>query len=111
MTDNRYSVSILTKNRDTHKLEKSSLGFTEFCYNVGYSLKCVLNEVEKEFIKTYGTNRTNWSEQTILDFSRIRSRLLDAANNVERLPTTLCYNGKSINTLSGGEYVAKMTGQ
>lgn len=107
-----YSVNVAYRNRETGAIEARRYPFEEYCLDIGYSLKRTLRLVEDAFQDIQNDkSKEDWSEDVLKSFQRIRGALLDNANNIERLPQTLSYKGRSINSLSGSEHVAQLIGE
>lgn len=102
-----YTVNITYKNRNLESVNERCYPFDSYCQEQRFNITKTLNEVEHAFCELQGgKQKENWSSDAVDLFQRIRNKLLDAANNIGRLPQNLCCNGKNINAVSQGEYFA-----
>lgn len=107
-----YNVAVSYRNRDTGAMETRRYPFSDYCLDTGYSLKRVLRLVEDAFQDLQDNKpKEEWSDEAVRAFQKIRGQLLDCANNIERLPSTLYYQGKNVNSLTGSEYLAQILGE
>jgi hypothetical protein len=72
----------------------------------------VITDIENVFFQMEGANpKKYWSDEHKEQFAQIRHKLLNAANDINRIPMNMCKDGVNINTMSPSQYVAeKLTG-
>jgi hypothetical protein len=69
----------------------------------------VIMEVEDTIYHLQGSrSKDEWDYETMEHFQKIRHKLLDQANAIERLPQTLHYKGVSCASVNLGEYLANI---
>jgi hypothetical protein len=103
-----YTVEIRRRNADLNIVRQEKVPLTVFCDEQRRRLTYLIAEVENTLCDILGKPRGEWDELTTDAFADVRRRLLDAANNIARLPENLCCNGANINTISATEYIANM---
>ena len=104
-----YTVKTEFVNKETGERFSQVFPFDAYCNNLSYQLKQVLYEVENAFYRSENyKDRDQWDEETKDAFVKIRKKLLNGINGIARLPNTLCYQGHSCNSLTGGEFIAKL---
>lgn len=109
---NDFTVMVNYYNKETGASAKQVYDFNEFAVHHSYQLKRLIDEIELVFSKTEGTtNKDLWKESTRSAFNRLRQKLLNSANAIERLPKTLCYQGVPCNNVKVSELLANMIDQ
>lgn len=80
--------------------------YTDHIYN---ELKSLVRDVESvlSYLQNY-KDKDNWDPEALEDFQTIRKKLLNNANNIGRLPQTLCYKGVPCANVSMSEIIAKI---
>lgn len=100
-----YTVSIKVKDQETGQFVYQSMPLERYCRNIKKGLTGALINVENFFALQAGTpDKRLWAEKDLEDFNEIRKSLLNAANNIERLP----YSTKHKNVPICGKSMTEM---
>ena len=103
---NDLTVKIEYKNRNMETVIEKEYLFTQYTDLIANELTSVITDVENAFYAfEHGEQRENWSEESVQRFKEIRHKLLDHANSIKRLPSTLRYNGAPIGSMNIGEFL------
>lgn len=109
---NDYTVNITYKNRSLEDVSQRSYPLSDYCQEQKINLLHTITDVENAFYTLQGNQSKNeWSQDAMELFQRIRHKLLDCANNVERLPKNLCHKGTNIGAMNSADYIADVVNQ
>lgn len=104
---NDYTVNIVYKNRSLENVDQKSYSLSDYCQGQKLNLMHVIADVENAFyILQDGKSKDEWSSEAIDLFQRIRHKLLDSANSVERLPRNLCLKGVNVSAMDSADFIA-----
>lgn len=104
---NDFTVTIDYKNRDLEKIGERTYNFDQYAEMIKLELMRVIMDVEDSFYRILDSKpKEEWPKEVMSDFQKIRHKLLDQANAVERLPNTLQYKGIPCNTKNLSEVLA-----
>ena len=107
--DTDYTVKVELYNKNADERYTKVYPFGAYVNNIAYDLKQLLRDVENLCYQVEGyKERQDWSEESQETFGKMRKRLLNNINNIQRLPDTLCCKGVPINSMSSGEMMAKI---
>lgn len=103
-----FKVSVEYKNRDLETVVEKQYGFVDYTDMVNLELKHVLMDIEDAFYVFSGNKqKSEWNQDLIDRFNKIRHKILDQANAIKRLPENLRYRDIPANTMNFSEYIAK----
>jgi len=106
---NDYTVNIIYKNRSLESVSQRSYPFADYCQEQKLNLMHIITDVENAFYCLQDNqSKESWTPEAMETFQRIRHKLLDAANSIERLPRNLYCKGKNIGAMNGSEYIAEI---
>lgn len=107
-----YTVNIQFKNKDLETVATRSYTLSNYCEELRFNVMKTIMDVENAFYELQGEKgKRQWDDDTLAMFNRIRHNLLNTANNIQRLPSNLYHNGRNINAIGSGEYVANIVNQ
>lgn len=87
-----FTVKIAYKNRNLENVSSRTYDFQQYAEMVKLELMRIIMDVEDAFYTLQGGKaKEEWDEETMNRFQKIRHKLLDQANAVERLPQNLYY--------------------
>lgn len=102
-----WIVKIEYKNKKLETVIEREYPFDQYTDLIGSELMGVITDVENVFYKIEGgKQRDEWREDNKQMFRTIKHKLLDHANSIRRLPSTLNYKGIPANTISFSQYLA-----
>ncbi len=102
-----YTVKITYRNETLKPVSQRVLPLNDYCREQRQTLMHVIADVETVFYSLLGNeSKEDWPPEAVEAFQKIRHRILDAANNIERLPNNLHYKNTPISFMSGADYVA-----
>lgn len=97
---NDYTVNITYKNRALEPVGERSYPFASYCAEQKFNITRTLIDIENVFYHfNNGRPKEMWEKEDQEYFHHIRHKLLDVANNIERLPQNLCRNGVNISCM------------
>lgn len=104
-----YTVKVDYVSNQTGERFQRVYPFAGYMNNMAFELKQVLYETENVFFELEDhKDRAEWSEDSKAAFGKIRRKLLNSINSVQRLPETLHCKGISINSVPASEMLAHM---
>lgn len=102
-----WIVKIEYKNENMETVVEKDYDFHQYTEMLHLELMRIIMEVEDAFYFFTGKQKDDWDEETVKRFKKIRHKLLDQANAIKRLPTTLSYKGVPANQIPLSEYIAR----
>lgn len=103
-----WKVKIEYKNKDLETVVEKEYDFIDYTEMLNLELKRVLMDIEDAFYFFSGNKqKADWDNALTERFNKIRHKLLDQANAIKRLPSTLSYKNIPANSMSFGEYLAR----
>ena len=107
-----FTVRVEFYNKATDSKIVRVFDFDSYTANIYHEIKALVGDVEGAFTRLENfKNKEDWDEDTREQFQSIRKKLLNNANNVARLPQTLCYKGVPCSNVSLSEIIADMLNQ
>jgi len=104
---NDYTVNIVYKNRSLEDVSQKSYPLSDYCQGQKLNLMHVIADVENAFYALQdGKSKDDWTIEATDLFQRIRHKLLDSANSIERLPRNLCCKGMNVSAMDSADYIA-----
>lgn len=104
-----FTVKIEYLNKNLEQIKQKSYTFNEYVGMLELEIKRLILDVEDGFYRLEnGKQKSEWSEETLRSFNRIRHKLLDVGNSIGRLPKTLHYKGVSCSEAKLSEVIADM---
>ena len=104
---NDFTVKVSYRNKESSDLREWSYDFKQYTEMMKRELMRVIMDVEDTIYHLQGSrSKDEWDTETMERFQRIRHKLLDQANAIERLPGNLCYKGINCANISMGELLA-----
>lgn len=102
-----FTVTIEFRDKDLKKVGERSYTFNEYSELLKMELFRVIMDVEDMLYCKFGSKQ-EWDSDVDASFQKIRHKLLDLANSVERLPSKLRYKGVSCASVNLSEVLAQM---
>jgi len=103
-----FKVKIEYKNKDLETVVEKEYSFIDYTETLNIELKRILTDIEDAFYYLSGNKqKSEWSDELIDRFNKIRHKMLDQANAIKRLPENLSYKGIRGNTMPFSEFIAK----
>lgn len=108
--NNDFTVKVVHRSKDSAQEWKEwSYDLTQYAYVTKRELVRVITDVEDALYAAQGDkSKEDWDEDTMTRFQRIRHKLLDQANAIERLPQNLYYKNVNCMSQSASEMLAQM---
>lgn len=103
---NDITIRIIYKNRDMEITGVHDYSLVDYSNLISSEIKSVITDVENLVLHTKG-DKSDWDDDTMKMFQKIRHELLDHANSIGRLPSNICYKGESCNSISMSDFIAK----
>lgn len=104
---NDFTVKVAYRNKETADMREWTYDFKQYTEMMKRELMRIIMEVEDTIYHLQGTrSKDEWDTETMERFQKIRHKLLDQANAIERLPNSLHYRGVSCANISSGELLA-----
>ena len=101
-----YTVKITYKNKSLETISQREVSLVDYCKEQRQNLMHIIADVESAFyLLQPNKNKDEWSAETMEAFQKIRHKVLDSANNVERLPKNIYYKNCNISAIDATEYV------
>ena len=107
MSMNDFTVKVSYRNKDVSDMREWTYDFKQYTEMMKRELTRVIMEVEDVIYHLQGSrSKDDWDTETMDRFQKIRHKLLDQANAVERLPYSLHYKNVSCASINIGELLA-----
>lgn len=104
-----FTVKISYKNKNLEKVNEQVYGLKQYLEMTKLELMRIIMDVEDSFIRMNdGKPKEEWDSDILERFNRIRHKLLDQANAVERLPNNLYLGNNQIGTVNVSDFLANM---
>lgn len=102
-----FSVIVDYKNKNMDTVSTHEYSMNEYVQMLSIELKRIIADVENSFYDLqHGKDKSEWDQQTISAFNKIRHKLLDQANAIERFPINLRYKGIPCGSIKASEYLS-----
>ena len=106
------TVKVAYRNKDTGNTDEWTYDFQQYAEMKKREIMRIIMEVEDVIYHMQGGNsKDDWDSQTMERFQRIRHKLLDQANAIERLPRNLYYKNVNCMNKSISEILASIIDQ
>lgn len=106
-----FTVHVDYKNKLLEDVDSKSYPLNVYCQELRTKLMHTIMDVENVFYGYQGNRaKEDWDCESAESFQRIRHKLLDTANAIDRIPNNLCYKGTNINTMKTSDFIANMIG-
>lgn len=106
---NDYTVNVVYKNRNMEQVFKKNYQLADYCQEQKINILKVISDVENSFYRSQdGFSKESWPQPVIDEFQRIRHKLLDIANSIERLPQNLCFKGQNIGSIDSSVFIGEL---
>ncbi len=103
-----FKVKIEYKNKNLETVVEKEYSFPDYTEMLNLELKRVLMDIEDAFYYFAGNKqKKDWPEELTARFNKIRHKILDQANAIQRLPQNLSYHGIKANSMSINEFISK----
>lgn len=104
---NDFSVKISYKNKKLENVSDRVYDFRQYAEMIKLELMRVIMDVEDAFYMLQDAkSKDDWDDETMAQFQKIRHKLLDQANAVERIPQNLYFNGMKCSDTSVSKMLA-----
>lgn len=101
-----FSVVVDYKNKNMDTISTHEYTMNEYVQMLSIELKRIIADVENSFYDLQnGKDKNDWDDNTIAAFNKIRHKLLDQANAIERFPINLRYKGVPCGSIKASEYL------
>ena len=102
-----WIVKIEYKNQDMETIVEKEYPFDQYLEMVASGITSVITDVENVFYELEdGEQKKDWSPESTQKFKAIRHKLLDHANSVRRLNSTLFHKGEPANAIKASKFIA-----
>lgn len=102
-----FKVNIEYKNKHLQTVNEREYDFQQYVEMLQLELMRIIMDVEDAFYQLQNnTQKDDWSPLAMELFQKIRHKLLDTANSIKRLPSTLCYKGVPCDSKNLSEVIA-----
>lgn len=106
---NDYTVKISYRNKEKEVVNERTYGLVNYCQQMKIGIMKTIADIENAFYEMQGNkSKEDWNDDTMTKFQHIRHKLLDSANNIERLPNNLYVDGKHIASVDASKYLASV---
>ena len=103
---NDFTVKVSYRGSSNGRSDQWTYSLQDYTDMVKRDLLRVIMDVEDIIYSVSGAPKDEWDAETMAKFQKIRHKLLDHANAIERLPQNLYY--KNRNCLSSGAVMGRM---
>lgn len=103
-----FTVKIAYRNKAMDSVSEWTYDFQQYAEMTKRELMRVITDVEDLVYQLQNKPKDEWDDNTMDRFQKIRHKLLDQANAIERLPQNLYYKGVNCLSMNSGEAMAKM---
>lgn len=101
-----YSVKVVYKNKALEPVSERTYSLVDYCQEMKLGIMRTIMDVENAYYSLQGKKeKQEWDSETMKSFQHIRHKLLDAANNIQRIPNNLYVGNQNVNTIKLSEYI------
>ena len=103
-------LSVVTdiRNRNGEFIEQRNDRFVTYTNMLSLEIKRIITDIEDVFYDCQGgKDKDHWDSEAQQKFSKLRHKLLDTANAIDRLPKNLRYKGLSCNSVPAADFIAE----
>lgn len=102
-----FKVNIEYKNKRLQTVNEKEYEFTQYTEMLQLELMRIIMDIEDAFYQLQGgLQKEDWTPEAQEMFQKIRHKMLDQANAIKRLPSTLNYRGVPCNAKNLSELIA-----
>ena len=102
-----FTVKIAYKNKNLEDISTRTYDFQQYVEMIKLELMRIIMDLEDVFYYLQDSKaKEDWDEETTNKFQKIRHKLLDQANSIERLPRNLYFQDVPCINMSIGKLVA-----
>ena len=105
---NDFKVNIEYKDKKLQTINERTYEFAEYTEMIQLELMRVIMDIEDAFYQMQNKPKEEWDKDIFASFQKIRHKLLDQANAIKRLPSTLNFRGIPCNSKNLSEVIAEM---
>lgn len=106
---NDFTVKVMYRNKDAGDCREWTYDFRQYTEMMKRELMRIIMEVEDIIYHLQGSrSKDEWDSETMERFQKVRHKLLDQANAIERLPQTQHYKNTSCSSVSVSEVQARL---
>ena len=106
-----FSVKVVYRNRDLDQAREWTYSLGQYTEMMKRELMRIIMDVEDVIYHLQDSrSKDEWDAETMEKFQKIRHKLLDQANAIERLPQNLYYQGISCQSRQASEVLASIVG-
>lgn len=91
---NDLTVEVVYMNKNLEKVNVKTYSLKDYVKSLKLELMRIIMDIEDLIYGVTGESKDNWSAEVVDEFNKIRHKILDQANAIERLPSNLLYKGK-----------------
>lgn len=103
---NDFTVKVSYRGNGQNGRDQWTYSLQDYADMMKRDLLRVIMDVEDVIYTLSGATKDEWDGETMAKFLKIRHKLLDHANSIERLPQNLYY--KNRNCISSGAMMGRM---
>ena len=104
-----FTVKITYKNRNLEDVGGRVYDLQQYAEVLKLEIMCTIMDVEDAFYTLQDSKaKEEWSTETMAQFQKIRHKMLDQANAIERLPQNLYYKNERCFDTSVSKMVASI---
>lgn len=96
------TVKVVYLNKNMEQVNEKTYSLKDYVKSLKLELMRIIMDVEDLVYKTTKESKDNWNADVMSSFNRIRHKVLDQANAIERLPQNLLYKGNPFPVSFGG---------
>lgn len=106
---NDFKVNIEYKDKRLQTINERTYEFNEYVQMIQLELMRIIMDIEDAFYHMQGNKqKEEWDNDVLSAFQKIRHKLLDQANAIKRLPSTLNFRGIPCDSKNLSEVIAEM---
>lgn len=83
-------VHIIYKDKQLNIIDERDVSLEDYTLQLKHSIMKTLADIEDSFYEMQRyQSKENWDTVALLNYSKIRHKLLDCANDIERIPANI----------------------
>lgn len=105
----KFTVAVTYRNKNLEPVKEHVYDLKQYTEIIKLELMRTLGDVERAFYKFENNkDKEDWNDENYELFQRIRHRLLDQANSIERLPANIRSDGREPTAVPMSDIIANM---